>query len=65
MKNLIKKILKKSNLTEVYNIFEEEEFDPFGHITDQNEEEGELEDLGFNLDKDCVLGFSKNNAKLE
>lgn len=52
---------------EVYNIFEndEEEFDPFGHITDQNEEEGELEDLGFNLDKDCVLGFSKNNAKLE
>jgi hypothetical protein len=52
-------------ITEVYNIFEEEDFDPFGHITDQNEEEGELEDLGFNLDKDCVLGFSKNNAKLE
>ena len=52
-------------ITEVYNIFEEEEFDPFGHITDQNEEETELEDLGFNLDKDCVLGFSKNNAKLE
>ena len=52
-------------ITEVYNIFEEEDFDPFGHITDQNEEETELEDLGFNLDKDCVLGFSKNNAKLE
>jgi hypothetical protein len=65
MKNLIKKILKKSNLTEVYNIFEEEEFDPFGHITDQNEEETELEDLGFNLDEDCVLGFSKSNSKLE
>jgi len=53
---------------EVYNIFEEEEeeeFDPFGHITDQNEVESELEELGFDLNKDCVLGFSKKNAKLE
>ncbi len=60
-------MIADQTITEVYNIFEddEEEFDPFGHITDQNEEETELEDLGFNLDKDCVLGFSKNNAKLE
>ena len=66
MKNLIRKILKEeTNPTEVYNIFEEGEFDPFGHITDENNDEQELEDLGFDLDKDCVLGFSKNNAKLE
>ena len=63
MKNLIRKILKEE--TEVYNIFEDSDFDPFGHITDQNEEETELEELGFDLNKDCVLGFSKNNAKLE
>ena len=53
------------NESEVYNIFEEDEFDPFGHITDQSEGETELEELGFDLDKDCVLGFSKKNAKLE
>ena len=63
MKNLIRKILKEE--TEVYNIFEDSDFDPFGHITDQNEEETELGELGFDLNKDCVLGFSKNNAKLE
>ncbi len=51
--------------SEVYNIFEEDEFDPFGHITDEDNDEQELEELGFNLDKDCVLGFSKGNAKLE
>ena len=63
MKNLIKKILRKENqLTEVYNIFEEE-FDPFGHTTSQDETE--LGELGFDLDKDCVLGFSKGNVKLE
>ena len=63
MKNLIKKILRKeTQLTEVYNIFEEE-FDPFGHTTGQDETE--LGELGFDLDKDCVLGFSKGNAKLE
>ena len=53
------------NESEVYNIFEEDEFDPFGHITDQSEGETELEELGFDLNKDCVLGFSKKNAKLE
>ena len=63
MKNLIRKILKEE--TEVYHIFEDSDFDPFGHITDQSEEETELEELGFDLNKDCVLGFSKNNAKLE
>ena len=50
---------------EVYNIFEEEEFDPFGHITDQSEEDLELSDMGVDIEKDCILGFSKNNAKLE
>ena len=63
MKNLIRKILKEE--TEVYHIFEDSDFDPFGHITDQSEEETELGELGFDLNKDCVLGFSKNNAKLE
>ena len=50
---------------EVYNIFEddEEEFDPFGHI--DNVEDEELSDLGFDVKKDCVLGFSKTNAKLD
>lgn len=61
--------LKKSILTRLLdglsNINEEEEFDPFGHITEPKEEEYELEELGFDLNKDCVLGFSKNNAKLE
>lgn len=56
---------KIGRVNEVYNLFEEDEFDPFGHITDQSEEETELEELGFDLNKDCVLGFSKNNAKLE
>tara|TARA_R110002020_G_scaffold113236_1_gene260235 strand:- start:9292 stop:11391 length:2100 start_codon:yes stop_codon:yes gene_type:complete len=57
---------KIGRVNEVYNIFEEEEeFDPFGHITDQSEGESELEELGFDLNKDCVLGFSKKNAKLE
>ncbi len=57
---------KIGRVNEVYNIFEEEEeFNPFGHITDENNGEQELEELGFDLDKDCVLGFSKNNAKLE
>jgi hypothetical protein len=66
MKNLIKKILKEENTkSEVYNIFEEEEFDPFGHITDQSDEDIELSDMGVDIEKDCVLGFSKNNAKLE
>ena len=66
MKNLIRKILKEeTNPTEVYNIFEEGEFDPFGHITDENNGEQELGELGFDLNKDCVLGFSKKNAKLE
>lgn len=50
-------------ITEVYNIFEEEDFDPFGHTTSQDETD--LVELGFDLDKDCVLGFSKGNAKLE
>ena len=63
MKNLIRKILKEE--TDVYHIFEDSDFDPFGHITNQSEEETELEELGFDLNKDCVLGFSKNNAKLE
>ena len=61
--------LKKTILTRLLdglsNINEEEEFDPFGHITEPKEEEYELEELGFDLNKDCVLGFSKNNAKLE
>lgn len=66
MKILIKKILRKeTQLTEVYNIFEEGEFDPFGHVTDENNGEQELESLGFDINKDCVLGFSKKNAKLE
>ena len=66
MKSLIKKILKEGNTkSEVYNIFEEEEFDPFGHITDQSEEDLELSDMGVDIEKDCILGFSKNNAKLE
>ena len=66
MKDLIRKILKEeTNPTEVYNIFEEGEFDPFGHITDENNGEQELGELGFDLNKDCVLGFSKKNAKLE
>ena len=66
MKNLIKKILKKENTKpEVYNLFEEEEFDPFGHITDQGEDDLELSEMGVDMEKDCVLGFSKNNAKLE
>jgi hypothetical protein len=32
MKNLIRKILKEE--TEVYHIFEDSDFDPFGHITE-------------------------------
>jgi len=56
---------KIGRVNEVYNLFEEDEFDPFGHITDENNGEQELEELGFDLNKDCVLGFSKNNAKLE
>ena len=46
------------------NINEEEEFDR-SDITEPKAEEYELEELGFDLNKDCVLGFSKNNAKLE
>lgn len=66
MKSLIKKILKEENTkSEVYNIFEEEEFDPFGHITDQSEEDLELSEMGIDMEEDCVLGFSKNNAKLD
>ena len=69
MKNLIKNILRGSDIdtsiTEVYNIFEEEEFDPFGYITDQGDEDLEATELGVDFEKDCVLGFSKNNAKLE
>jgi hypothetical protein len=49
MKNLIRKILKEE--TEVYHIFEDSDFDPFGHITDQSEEETELEELGFDLNR--------------
>ena len=61
MKEIIGKILKESD---VYNIFEdEEEFDPFGHIDSVEDEE--LSDLGFDVKKDCVLGFSKTNAKLD
>jgi hypothetical protein len=58
MKNLIKKILRE----EIYNIFEDEEFDPFGHI---GQESDDPEELGINLEEDCVLGFSKSNSKLE
>ena len=69
MKKLIKNILRGSDvdtsITEVYNIFEEEEFDPFGHITDQGDEDLEATELGVDFEKDCVLGFSKANAKLE
>ena len=52
-------------ITEVYNIFEEEDFDPFGHTSSEKGDEGELIELGFDLDNDCVLGFSKSNSKLE
>lgn len=58
MKDLIKKILKE----EVYNIFEDEDFDPFGHI---GQESDDPEELGIDLEEDCVLGFSKSNSKLE
>ena len=60
------KMITDQTITEVYNIFEdddEEDFDPFGHTTSQDETD--LVELGFDLDKDCVLGFSKGNAKLE
>ncbi len=63
--SIIDMIEKPITESEVYNIFEEDEFDPFGHITGEDNDEQELEELGFNLDKDCVLGFSKGNAKLE
>jgi hypothetical protein len=49
---------------EVYNIFEDEEFDPLGHI-DSEEETEDLDELGVDPTKDCVLGFSNGNAKLE
>jgi len=63
--NYLKKTILTRLLDGLSNINEEEEFDPFGHITEPKEEEYELEELGFDLNKDCVLGFSKNNAKLE
>ena len=63
--NYLKKTILTRLLDGLSNINEEEEFDPFGHITEPKAEEYELEELGFDLNKDCVLGFSKNNAKLE
>ena len=58
---------KKESISEgeVYNIFEEDDFDPFGHTSSEKGDEGELIELGFDLDNDCVLGFSKSNSKLE
>lgn len=61
MKKMIKKILKE----EVYNIFEDEEFDPLGHIGGEEKESDDPEELGIDLTEDCVLGFSNSNSKLE
>ncbi len=58
MKDLIKDILKE----EVYHIFEEDEFDPLGHV---GQESDDPEELDIDLTEDCVLGFSNGNAKLE
>jgi len=52
-------MIADQTITEVYNIFEEEDFDPFGHTSSEKGAEGELIELGFDLDNDCVLGFSK------
>ena len=60
MKDLIRKILKEeTNPTEVYNIFEEGEFDPFGHITDENN--GKFWELEETLENMYLYGI--NNVR--
>ena len=44
-------------------ILKESDFDPFGHI--DSPESDDPEELGIDLEQDCVLGFSNGNAKLE
>ena len=62
MKSLIKKILRE----EVYNIFEEGDFNPFGHIGGKEQTDlSEPEEMGINPKEDCVLTFQKGNMKLE
>jgi hypothetical protein len=60
MRNNIKKILKE----DVYHLFEDGEFDPLGHAGGETESD-DLDELGVDVTKDCVLGISKGNAKLE
>jgi len=64
LSNLVNKILRE-NASEIYKIFEEAEFDPFGHIIDSAKESDDPEELDINLEEDCVLGFSNGNSKLE
>jgi len=64
LSNLVTKILKE-NASEIYKIFEDAEFDPFGHIVDETPKSDNPEELDINLEQDCVLGFSNGNSKLE
>lgn len=51
-----------THFTEQYMFEEDEEFDPFDYV---DTEEGEVISDPIDEDKDCVLGFSNGNAKLE
>jgi hypothetical protein len=52
----------KKLIQEEINLFEDEEFDPLGHI---GKPEEKVEDFEVNESEDCVLGMSKDNAKLD
>ena len=59
----IKKILKEEiDEFDLKHLFEGEEFDPLGHLGGQ-EQTSEVFEV--NEKEDCVLGMSKNNAKLD
>lgn len=62
-KKIIKEVFKEE--LETYHLFEDDEFDPFGHVGNDEKESDDPEELGINLTEDCVLGFSNGNYKLD